>query len=244
MDADLWNRTFTVLGKITRVAKDKKEFLLGTIGEAQIQQLDAEDLQELEENWDRVVAIFETIAESDIKTVEGLKGLDPEKFLSTTGSRLSRNFKDLVTAVADDEAADVFAQLGQTKVTVVKSETDKATLSIETPDQPAKTVEMTRFEGKWLPAEMVAGWDTGIAQLKQSIATIDFTGPSREMYLGILGQFEQTLDQMLAANSQAEFDQATAGLKAMAGAMMMPKFQDHSDNVPPPAVDFSASDDE
>ena len=114
--------------------------------------------------WDRVVAIFETLVDSDIKTVQGLKTVDPEKFLGTTGSRLSRNFKDLATAVADDEAEDVFAQLRQTKVNVVKNEADRATLSIETPDKPAKTVEMVRFEGKWLPAEMVTNWDTGIAQ--------------------------------------------------------------------------------
>ncbi len=244
MDADLWNKTFTVLGKITRVAKDKKEFLLATIEENASQQLGQEKVDELNENWDRVVAIFETIVASEIKTVEGLKKLDVEKFLATTGSQLVKNTRELASTVADEETADAFALLGQTTVTVVKEEGDKSTLSITAPDQPAKTVEMTRFEGKWLPAEMVANWDTGIAEVKQSITKIDFAGPSREMYLGILGQVEQTLDQMLAAESQAEFDQATAGLKAMAGGMMMPKFQDHSDNVPPPSVDFSASEDE
>ncbi|MEX2142540.1 MAG: hypothetical protein WD894_25020 [Pirellulales bacterium] len=240
MDADLWNRTFAVLGKISRVAKEKKEFILATIGDSPIEQLDEEKLEKLNENWDRVVAIFETIVASDIKTVEGLKTLNPEKFLATTGSRLSQNFKDLATAVADQETAETFAQLGQTKVTVVTSEGDNATLSIEAPDQPAKTVEMVRFEGKWLPAEMVANWDTGVAQVKQSISQMDFAGPSREMFLGVIGQFEQTLDQLLAANSQAEFDQAAAGLTAMFGGLMTAKFGETEEFVPAtPDVSFS-----
>jgi hypothetical protein len=220
------------LGKISRVAKDKKEFLLATINENAQGQLDGEQFEQLNANWDRVVAIFETIVDSDIKTIEGLKTVDPEKFLATTGSQLIKNTRELATTVADEETADAFAQLGETSVTVIKNEGDKATLSIETPDQPAKTVEMVRFEGKWLPAEMVANWDTGIAQAKQSIAQISFAGPSRDMYLGILGQFEQNLDQMLAANNQQEFDQASAELKAMFGGLFLSNFGGTEEFVP------------
>jgi hypothetical protein len=241
LDADLWNRTFAVLGKITRVAKEKKEFILATIGEAPVPQLQGENLENLEENWDHVVAIFETIAASEIRTVAGLKKLDPEKFLSTTGSQLSKNFKDLATAVADEETAEVFEKIGQTKVTVVKSEGETATLSIETPGQSAETIEMVRFEGKWLPAEMVANWDTGIEQAKQSIAQIDFSGPSREMYLGVIGQFEQTLDQMLAANSQEQFNQAVGGLQAMFGGLLASQFSGTEEFVPA-APNFSDRD--
>jgi hypothetical protein len=241
MDADLWNRTFTVLGKASRVAKDKKEFILATVGDSPVEQLKGEKLEKLNEHWDRVVGIFETIVESDIKTVDGLKGLDPEEFLATTGSQLSKNVKDLAAAVGDEETAKTLEQFGETKVTVVKSEGDNATLTIETAGKPAQTVEMVRFEGKWLPADMVANWDTGIEHVKQSISQMDFAGPSREMYLGVLGQAEQTLDQMLAANSQEEFDQATAGLKAMIGAMMMAKMR-ATDDAAPAIPDLSIRD--
>jgi hypothetical protein len=237
LDADLYNRTFAVLGKISRVAKEKKEFILATIGEAPVPQLQGENLENLEENWDHVIAIFETIVASEIKTVDGLRKLDPEKFLATTGSQLSKNIKDLATAVADEETAEVFEKIGQTKVTVVKNEGETATLSIETPGQPAETIDMVRFEGRWLPSELVANWDTGIEQARQAIAQIDFSGPSREMYLGVLTQVEQTLDQLLAANSQAEFDQATAGFKSMIGAMFMANFNDA--NTIPAVPDFS-----
>jgi hypothetical protein len=52
------------------------------------------------------------------------------------------------------------------------------------------------------------------------------------MFLGILGQFEQNLDQMLAANSQNEFDQASAGLKAMFGGLLMSNFGGTEEFVP------------
>jgi hypothetical protein len=242
MDADLWNRTFAVLSKITRVAKEKKEFLLATIGETAGQKLDEQKLEELNENWDRVVSIFDTIVNSEIKTVDGLKNLDPGKFLATTGSQLVKNTRELAATVADEETADAFAQIGQTNVTVVSNEGDKATLSIETPDQPAKKVEMVRVEGKWLPAEMVANWDKGIAEAKQSIAKMDFAGPSREMYLGILGQFENTLDQMLAAQTQEQFNQSIAGLQATFAGMFMSDFGSTQEAAP--ETDESGDDEE
>jgi len=226
LDADLWNRTFAVLGKISRVAKEKKEFILATIGEAPVPQLQGENLEKLNENWDRVIAIFETIVASEIKTVDGIKKLDPEKFLATTGAQLSKIIKDLATAVADEETAEVFEKIGQTKVTVVKNEGETATLSIETPGQPAETLDMVRFEGRWLPSQLVAQWDTGIEQAKQSIAQIDFNGPSREMYLGVLTQVEQTLDQLLAASTQEQFNQALAGLQPIFGGFLAPKFNE------------------
>ena len=85
-----------------------------------------------------MVGIFETIVNSDIKTVAGLKALDPEKFLSTTGSKLSRDFKDLAAAVGNEETSNTIDKLGDTKVSVVKSDGDKATLKIEVPKQPVK----------------------------------------------------------------------------------------------------------
>jgi hypothetical protein len=239
LDADLWNRTFTVLGKIARVAKEKKEFILATIGETANDEFKEQNLEELEQNWDKVVAIFDTIVNSDIKTVNGLRSLDPGKFLATTGSRLSTNIKDLAIVVSDEDIAEACEKFSQTKVSAVSTEGDKATVSIEVPGQEKKTVELVRFEGKWLPAEMVANWDTGIAKVKESISQIDFKGPSREMYLGVLGQFEQTLDQLLAANSQQEFDQAAAGLKATFGGLLMSKFAESKDFAPTaPEVSF------
>ena len=238
LDADLWNRTFAVLGKISRVAKEKKEFILATVAEAPVPQLQGENIEKLDENWDRVVAIFETIVASEIKTVDGLKKLDPEKFLATTGAQLSKNIKELATAVADEETSAVFEKIGQTKVTVVKNEGETATLSIETPGQEPETIDMVRFEGKWLPSDLVAQWDTGIEQAKQSIAQIDFSGPSRQMYLGVLTQVEQTLDQMLAASTQEQFNQAIASLQPIFGGLMMSQFRE-TEPVAPGIPDFS-----
>jgi hypothetical protein len=240
LDADLYNRTFAVLGKISRVAKEKKEFILATVAEAPVPQLQGENIEKLDENWDRVVAIFETIVASEIKTVDGLRKLDPEKFLATTGAQLSKNIKELATAVADEETSAVFEKIGQTKVTVVKNEGETATLSIETPGQEAETIDMVRFEGKWLPSELVANWDTGIEQARQSIAQIDFSGPSRQMYLGVLTQVEQTLDQMLAASTQEQFNQAIASLQPIFGGLMMSQFRE-TEEVVPAIPDFSES---
>jgi hypothetical protein len=212
MDEEIWNKTFTVLGKVTEVAKEKKEFILGAISENRPPQFDQEKLDQLDEQWDQVVAIFDDLVNSEIKTINGLKKLDPEKFLATTGSKFSKNIKELATAVGDEQTAAKIESLGAVKTSVVKSEGDKATVKVEVQGDAVEEIEMVKFDGKWLPADMVANWDTGIAQAKQSIAQIDFSGESKQQYLAVLGQVEQVLDGLLAAETQKEFNEAAQGV--------------------------------
>ena len=53
--------------------------------------------------------------------------------------------------------------------------------------------------------------------MKHSISQMDFSGTMREQFLGMIQHVDQTLDKMLAASSQEEFNQAASGLM-----MMMP----------------------
>jgi hypothetical protein len=242
MDPEIWDKTFTVLGKVTKIAEEKKEFILGALSENRPPQLDQEKLDQLDEQWDQVVALFDDLVNSDIKTVSGLKKLDPEDFLATTGSKLSKNIKDLAAAVGDEETAAKIESLEEVKTTVVKSDADKATVKVEVKGESPTEVEMVKVEGKWLPADMVANWDTGIARMKQSISEMDFSGESKQQYLAMLGQVEEVLDAMLAAESQKEFTEAAKGIMGMVpmmgGAGPPPGFAEPPPGFAEPPMEF------
>jgi hypothetical protein len=238
MDAEVWNKTFVVLKKASEVTKGKKEYILGLAQSQGGSALDQEKLDQVEENWDRVVAFFEVLVNSEIKTIEGLKSLDPGEFLSDTGSKLSKNIREIAAAAGDAETAKKIESLADTKVSTVKSEGDKATIKVEHGGH-TKEVEMVKVDGRWLPADMVANWDMGITQAKQAIASMDFAGPSKQMYLGILAQVDQTLDQMLAADSQEAFNQAAGGLMPMMMGFGGPGLPG-AEQSPPNPPDFSS----
>jgi hypothetical protein len=221
MDPEVWNKSFATLGKAAEVLDKKKEFVLGMADQGPV-PISPDQREQLDQQWDRVVGIFEDLINSDIKTVDGLKKLDPEKFLATTGSKFSKNIKDLAAAVGDEKTAAKIDNLKETKTTVVKSGADKATVKVEITGEQPQEIEMVKVDGKWLPADMVANWDTHIAQMKSSIAQMEISGEAKDGALAMIGTCDQVFDKMLAAETQEEFSQAASGLMPMVFGMMGP----------------------
>lgn len=220
MDKELWDKSFVVLGKVTKLAKDKKDFILNHPELAAGPLADKAKKDEAVKEWDAVVQIFEIIVKSDISTIDGLKKLDPEKFLGDTGAKLMAQSKRVASIAGKKEEYNKVESLKDAKVTVVKSEGTKATLKIEIPGEPAKEEEFVKVDGKWLPAEMVEGWDDAIKEAKKSIGEMKFDGPQKAQFLGILGQVETVLDELLAAKTQEEFNTSVKKVGGMVAGMM------------------------
>jgi hypothetical protein len=243
MDPEVWNKSFAMLGKAAKVLDKKKEFVLGMADQGPV-PISPDQREQLDQQWDRVVGIFEDLIKSEIKTVDGLKKLDPERFLATTGSKFSKNIKDLAAAVGDEQTAAKIDNLKETKTTVLKSGGDQATVKIEITGEPAQEIEMVKVDGKWLPADMVANWDTNIAQMKSSIAQMEISGENKESALAMISTCDQAFDKMLAAETQEQFSEAASGLMPMVFGMMGPGLpgSDGPGPNPPqfPLPDFSA----
>lgn len=208
MPADLWNKAFTVVGKAAGVLKDKKEFMLKS---APVAGAGPEGKVKVEQNYDAAVALLATLANSEIKTVDGLKATDPGRFLSSTGSNLlSGGIK--IFAAADPMNQTNLDKLRQSKVVLVKEEGDTAVLKMETPgenDKEEKTFK--KVDGKWLPEDMVKDWDKQMADAKSELAMMAIPDEQKGPILGILAQVDSTLDKLAAAKDQAAFDAEMQG---------------------------------
>ncbi|MGC3972058.1 MAG: hypothetical protein QM775_33365 [Pirellulales bacterium] len=224
MDSDVWNSVFKTAGKLVKVLKEKKEFILGSQFTAQVP---AEQKEALKKNWDPAVSALDTIVNSEIKTLDGLKDLDVGDYLKATGDKL---VADLVVAgsEATPEAKENMAKLKNAKVTLVSQEGDKATLKLEMEGEDADEKEFTLVEGKWLPSDMVDDWDEQIEKALAGLEAVKITPEQKAQVMQFSALADGLLDSLLAAKDQASFDQALQGIMAF-----VPMFGGPGGGAPP-----------
>ena len=214
MDADVWKAGAGVVQKALRVLKEKKAFILKQPALAQ-----APNAEAMAENWDPIVGVLETIATSEVADLEKLKKVEVGAFLDGTGKKIAEQLAVLAKA-ADDKKMSVtdfpgvpvdampLAGIAKAKFSTVKMEGDTATLRVEN-EGKTEEHEVVRVDGKWLPKELVDQWP-GMMQGANQALTKDL--PERmkkgkmEMIIP-LQAISGVLDQLLAANTQADFDE-------------------------------------
>ncbi|NIM01652.1 MAG: hypothetical protein GTN89_12655, partial [Acidobacteria bacterium] len=148
MDAELWNRTFEVVEKATRVLDEKRDFIL----DHPMLAAQMDDRKEAEEAWNAVVDILEIVVQSDLADLDRMKKLDVERFLTKTGGDLFDGFEAL--AALSPTGSMPGLDLAEAEATLLSSEGDRARVRVEIPGQPTEEMDFSRVEGKWIPAEM------------------------------------------------------------------------------------------
>ena len=226
MDKELWDKSFSVVGKLAKVLKDKRDFILGhplvalSLPQLQINGK-AATVDDVKKGWDPSVDFLQAILASEISTVDGVAKLDPPAYLAGSFAKAMTKFYDAM-AVAEGKTKDqlVDEQLAKTKVTIAKTDGDTMDVLVEVEGQEPKTIVFKKVETRWLPADLVDKWDENIAQAKATIAMMDFAGPQKAQVLGVFGLVEPTIDQLLAAPDQDSFNTAIGGVIGLIQGMM------------------------
>jgi len=219
MDSDVWNQSFGVMQKITRLARDKREFILDQPMLAQSNT----DRKELERGWDALVGIFDLVANSDLADLKQLEQLDIDAFLAETGGELLKHMEQAASLSPDASFSSQMSNLKQTKATVVSSSADIAVVRVEAPGSPAREEPYIQVEGHWVPKKLADGWDGEIAKARQQIEQIstNYMAENKASVLMQLSMIEGAVDSLLAADSAQEFNAALGPIMGMAmGAAM------------------------
>ena len=224
MDPEMYDGVFGSTQRLAKLLKDKKEYILKN---EMILRMQAPP-EEISEYYDPVVDIFSALVNSDLSSQEKLKHFDEGKFLYSTDNVLAKNILILSKLVPSKESEPSFSEkLKQTKVTVVTSEGETATIKIEAPGEAPQEVEMVKVEGKWIPRNLADNWQSKIETARNSVAQIkleDVTARKTQAMQG-LNKFNETLSQLENAKTEQEFNakltQEVAPLAAMAPMMLM-----------------------
>lgn len=224
MERNLWNKTFAVVAKLTRVLKEKRHLILQHPLVAQ--QVAKSGSTDIDGDWDRFVELINLFATSELADLDELAKLDIEKFLSGTGKRVTLQIAAISSLAPEGKADDLItaaAMLRSLTATVVSEEGDRATLRIDSPGEDAQTEEFVRVESKWIPVALAENWSPEMASARESLAQMssEEMKQNEEMVLMQLSMMENVLDMLLAADTPEQFNAAVgAAMGAVMGAAM------------------------
>lgn len=229
MDTELWDTGTGMLKKVVQILKEKKDFILKMPQVAQA----GDDYKSLIDNWDAIVAVLDTLVNSDITDLQKLQTIDLGVYLGTTGAQLGTQVTALAKAFGEQELptdefpgvpVDVVGPLAGGKFSTVAQDGDTATIRFEKKNGETEDMELIRIEGKWMPKEVVDSWDKEIAEAKAFLTTELAAGvtAAKADVLPAMKTFDGSIDKILAAQDEQQFQAAVGALIFNAMGLMGP----------------------
>ncbi len=219
MDAEIYDKAFGMLGKVSNVLKTKRDFFLNSA----LMKSTPIDKEKLTTNWNAVVELFTAITGSELNKLENLKTIDIGKFLQKDGTKILSQFRTVASMLPQEgNPMDIFAGM---EVEPVQSEGDSATVKISAPGEEPQEIEMMKVEDKWIPKDMAEDWSSLIANGKASLEDMaqDALAENKPMVIAMMAGAEAAIDQLAQSETQEEFDKVIGGLMgSLMGGMMGP----------------------
>ncbi|MFK7778683.1 MAG: hypothetical protein QM501_11315 [Gimesia sp.] len=235
MDPEMYNGTFQTFQRITKLLKDKKAFILNN---KTLKGLPVPP-DKVSEFWDPVVVLLNTIAQSDISSLEKLKNFDGGKFLPTTGNEMAKEIISISNLLPKKEGTLSFSEkMKQTKITLVSTEGDTAIIKIEAPGEESKEEDMVKVEDKWIPKNLADNWQSKMDDARKKLAelTPEKVTAQKEKTLAGIKKVNEVLVQLENAKTEEEFNKKLTPIVApvaMFGPMIMMQLGQSMMGTPP-----------
>jgi len=208
MDAEIYDKDFGILGKVTNVLKTKRDFFLNSA----LTKNAPIDNEKLTTNWNALVDLFTAITGSELNKLENLKTIDIGKFLQEDGTKIFSKLRTVASMLPQEgNPMDIFAGM---EVEPVQSEGDSATVKISVPGEEPQEIEMMKVEGKWIPKDMAEDWSNMITAGKASLEdmTQNALAENKPKVVAMMAGVEAAIDQLAQSKTQQEFDMVIGGL--------------------------------
>ncbi len=201
VDPQLYDRSLAVARRAVEVLQAKQDMILASETVA----MSGADRERLENWMESVLGMARTFLSSEITTVEGLAALDWQQYLATTGASLMEQ----AGKVRLEDGESPMADLRTLQVEVLESAGDTAKLRLTIKGEEPEEVEMTRVEGRWVPAEMAEDWPEMVAEARENLAemTPEKMQEVKGQALIGLAMAEGMIEQVAAVETSEEFDQ-------------------------------------
>ena len=223
MDGSLWDQGFSTLGKLTRVLDEKREFL---IDHPMIQQQLSQS-PDGAASYEALVTFLRTIVESDLSSLDRMRSLNVESFLTVTLGDLMSQMDEL-SALSPESAQDTLNTFRSTTATQSRSEGDRAWVMIQKGEEEPQEVEFRLVEGKWVPAELADGWDEHVSEMRAKMAETTGAKENTAQVGAMLFMADGVLEQLLAAQTEEQFSSTLQSVIGLAMASGMSQTQQES----------------
>ncbi len=206
VDPQLWDAAFATGRRTAATMALKKDIILAS---STLQQAGA-DLDDLSAGWDAAVAVIDAVCSSEISSTAGLKTVDWERYLATTGADIVERAR----SASDDDGSNPIDDLRRTRIEAVSRDGDHAVVRMTVPDEEPEEQELVRVEGRWVPKEMADEWETRMAEARERLSNISDEERMEMSTQGMMfiGMADGFLQQLEAVESPEQFDQMLAAL--------------------------------
>jgi len=219
--------------RVIKLLENKRKFIMNTpVVKGLLIELSPNQKEQVDEIYDEVIPLLNTISTSQLSTINGLQNFDIAKFFDRNGQQIM-NFALKLSTIASQNNIETMAILQQYKslayleATVITEGSTTATVEVAglLPSLYGlnSKVPMIKMEGKWFPSELAMGMQLGILQARQEIANLP-NDLSIQMEDGAMMGISITLINSLItplekATTQVEFDNALVEI-----SLKLPRF--------------------
>jgi hypothetical protein len=195
--------------KLTEILVTKKPFILKS---ALLAQVPPPFIPMITQAYDPAVGVVHEFAEFSFNAnADALLAHSTTDILNYHLSRLGAHLQALVK-IAPAEVRDGF--IGG--ITTNQTDETTGTMTVPEPDGSAETIEMVRYNNRWLPKDMVTQWeaekdtilDTMVENASSRNLQIGNSADAQAMFTAAIKQASTMMDPLLAAKTQTEFDLA------------------------------------
>lgn len=232
MDAEVWSESHKLIEQILKIAKEKKDLILGTSMLA-----NTPDKAALSKSWDQNIEMLETVISSDFADLEKLRKCDAAKLLADNGAAIMAKAKSAsVGNPSYKKMQKTLDKLKSVKASIESKEGDVTNVKIETEGETPEIVSFVKVEGKWIPKDLADTFATKIAEARTNIVKMDFSSEKGKAAKAKIMQQISMIKTMLTQAEAAKTSQAMEGVMMglMMGAMSMGGGATGGAGTPPP----------
>ncbi len=223
MDADIWNGLRDRCSKIASIAKGKRSIIIEAINKAA--PMPEADAGKIVTSFDQTVKLLSTLSGSKLTDLNALRKGNIAKLLASDGRGTMENLSNIFANVPSlEQSENPWAVMKSTKIELVESADDSATLKIITSDDSTE-LKMTKVEGVWIPADMAEEWNDTISEMTESISAIDFTTDEgkqqKTQIMAMFGMVDGIITQLEGAKTADDITVIGSMLMGQVMGMMM-----------------------
>ncbi len=248
IDSRTFDKLRIVRKSIFEIARKQKDFILNS----KVINIPPEEKSQIETAYPAIVNALESYLSADLLDGKRLQKGDLRSFFSTYIGNLQKSLDELANVLPENNPirqqliiSDVRSQVD---IKVERISRTEAELNITPKNPPPNAPEMkpqpmvlVLDDGRWLPRDMVRGWDATMGQAEMAIAAMKPDDIHSSVMLA-LGFINLPLNNLKNAKTQEEFDAVLEDLKGSAmsmipgggGGMPPPGFGPGPGGNPPP----------
>jgi hypothetical protein len=209
MDEEMWDTSFAVMRKGTRLLKDKRDILVGEAGNLPglPEGIQKEDIGEF---YDAYVQALGIVFDSDLGKLANARKLKLEDFMSDMASKTNKQSAVIAKLTAKLPAqADQpmkFLQMPGATVISIKQDDDEAKVKLKSAKGDVFEVEFAKFDGTWFPKEAGDAMEGSLPSAKEVVSGLspEAIGLFKPQIMDGLKKADKALDKLAKAQSAKE----------------------------------------